>query len=482
TSPMLSYKTEYVKFMPTAEELESQREEYEKLSFKPLVSIVVPTYETPEAFLRELIDSVLAQTYGNFELVLADASASDAVKTVCETYDDFRIKRYKLEKNGGISINTNQGFEKAMGEYVALIDHDDIITPNALFEMVKKISEYDEADRKFAIVYSDEDKISGAPYEYSRPHFKPDFNEEFVRRNNYFCHFLMFSKNLVDLTGGLNNDFDGAQDYDFVLRCLKEGAKPTHVPKILYHWRIHEGSTAGHSENKSYAFDAGCRAIENYLSAIGEHGKASTTTNLGVYHVEYDELSNVKYVVSTADSSNDLSTEDEKSLAKILAHDGVIAVAPRLVDERGKVVSVGLAYDKDGNVADLCGGIPSVYKGYFLHGVIPKDVSAVRFDGVIWKEEFHAKYLEIRKELEDKGLKGKYLDMASCLRMRAFGRIVIDPEVTYSVKSNAYHEDLREDASQKKLFLELCKGCIASYDPAYSPSLRVEAGKTYSMR
>ncbi|MCR5272288.1 MAG: glycosyltransferase [Lachnospiraceae bacterium] len=492
-SPMLKYSAEYKRFLPTDEELEEQRKTYEEEKrdpnvFCPLISIVVPTYETPEKFLRELVDSVLGQSYGNFELVLCDGSNTDIVRETLTEYSDDRIVYHKLLSNEGISENTNRGFERASGDFVALIDHDDIITLNALYEMVKKLREYDIDEREKAIIYSDEDKISGEPYAYSRPHFKPDFNEEFIRRNNYFCHFLMFSKELVKKTGGLNSDFDGAQDFDFVLRCLKEGAIAKHVPKILYHWRIHEGSTAGHSENKSYAFDAGCRAIEAYLKAVGEPGKATTTSNLGVYHVEYDLRENMRdeeYVFVKEGEIIEIEEDTEEKLKKLLSHVGVSAVAPRLIDERGNVISVGVTYDAKGNVADLCGGIPAVYKGYFLHGVIPKDVSALRHNVVLWKKDAYLKYKKIREELSQRGLCGIYLDAASFILTGDIGRFVIDPEVSVTIKrSSLITLDERSDEtnSMKTLFAECIKEKKCEYDPCYSPNLKVKTKETYSMK
>lgn len=158
---------------------------------------------------------------------------------------DKRIRYQKLLCNGGISENTNEGFQMASGAYIALMDHDDLLSENALYEMVKCLNErYLPEERKMAMIYSDEDKINGDGSVYSRPHFKPDFNLEFLRHNNYFCHFLMFSTELLQKAGGLNKEYDGAQDYDFVLRCVDAGALVKHIPKILYHWRIHEGSTA----------------------------------------------------------------------------------------------------------------------------------------------------------------------------------------------------------------------------------------------
>jgi len=478
SSPMLKYSKGYIKYLPTTEELELQKEDAKKFEYRPLVSIVVPTYETPERFLRELIDSVLAQSYDNFELVLADGSSSDVVKTISDSYADDRICYYRLEKNDGISGNTNQGFEKVRGEYIALIDHDDLITENALFEMVKKLNSfYTVENRNMAMIYSDEDKISGEPYTYSRPHFKPDFNPEFIRHNNYFCHFLMFSKELQEKVGGLRKKYDGAQDYDFVLRCIAGGAVVSHVPKILYHWRIHEGSTAGHSENKAYAFDAGCAAIENYLDLIGEYGKASTTPNLGVYKVDYTfDSSDVEMTAIYSSNAKKLSDEDELILKNLLSEKDVLAVAPRLLDTKNKVISVGTTFDKDGKLADLCSGIPSVYKGYFLHGVIPKDVSILRTEAIFWKPEAYDKYIEIMKKYVDIGLDEEHASAAAFLELGKNGRFIVDPEVSVVLKNPAIRKTVGDS-----LFAEQIKNLGLDHDKAYNPLLKVEQNKTYEM-
>jgi len=478
SSPMLKYSKEYARFLPTEEELELQRIKADDFPFKPLVSIVVPTYETPERFLRVLIDSVVAQTYTNFELVLADGSNSDVVKNVSASYDDDRICYYRLEKNDGISGNTNQGFEKVKGDYIALIDHDDLITENALFEMIKKLnSDYTAENRNMAMIYSDEDKISGEPYTYSRPHFKPDFNQEFVRHNNYFCHFLMFSRELQVKVGGLRKKYDGAQDYDFVLRCIAAGANVCHVPKILYHWRIHEGSTAGNSANKAYAFDAGCAAIENYLDLIGESGKVSTTPNLGVYKVEYTfKCSEMDTRTLYSSNASRMSEEEEKALKNLLSEKDVLAVAPRLLDTKNRVVAVGTTFDKEGNVADLCSGIPSVYKGYFLHGVIPKDVSILRTEAILWRQDAYDRYNMLCEKYFKLGLDAEHASAAAFLELGKTGRFIVDPEISVVVKN-----PVKRAGGSNKLFAEQIAKLGLDYDKAYNPLLKVEQNKTYEM-
>lgn len=256
-----------------------------KFEYAPLVSIVVPAYETAPVFLRQLVDSVLEQTYSNLELCIADGSNTTIVKDTLNEYKDERISYIKLSKNDGISNNTNEGFDNAKGEYIALLDHDDLLTPNALYEMVKELNAHDKIPD---MVYSDEDKIVADTGKLINPAFKPDLNEEFLRHTNYICHFLMFSRELLDKVGGLNQEFDGAQDFEFVLRCNGAGADIKHVPKILYHWRIHPDSTAANPNSKLYAFENGNKAIKKYLTEIGEDGTPALTKDLGFYKIDYD--------------------------------------------------------------------------------------------------------------------------------------------------------------------------------------------------
>lgn len=277
------YQQNIRRFLPTEEELQQQRTVH--FDYAPKYSIVVPAYETKKVFLEELVDSVLAQSYPNFELIIADGSETDIVRKTLSRYDDCRIVYLKLEKNTGISGNTNEGFTHTTGEYVALLDHDDTLTPNALFEMTRLLN---ELSPRPDMIYSDEDKLNQATGLYTDPSFKPDYNEYFLRHVNYICHFLIYSKELLDKVGGLDATYDGAQDHEFILRCAAYGARIAHIPKILYHWRIHPDSTAGDPNSKLYAFHNGTRAIEKYLSSVGDPGKVSLTRDLGIYHIHYD--------------------------------------------------------------------------------------------------------------------------------------------------------------------------------------------------
>lgn len=203
-------------------------------------SILVPLYNTPEQFLREMIQSVLDQTYTNWELCLADGSDVNHknVGNICSQYakKDKRIRYRKLEKNLGISGNTNACIEMAAGDYIALFDHDDLLHPSALYENMKAICE-----KKADFIYTDENTFHDKPEDAYCPHFKPNFAPDTLRTNNYICHFTVFDKNLLKKTGNFRSCCDGSQDYDMVLRLTEQAKCVVHIPKILYYWRAHKG-------------------------------------------------------------------------------------------------------------------------------------------------------------------------------------------------------------------------------------------------
>lgn len=269
---------------------------------KPVkISIVVPLYQTPERFLREMIESVCNQTYGNWELCLADASPlADGDKTLGEGRKESRttkltgiVKEYMekddriryriLEKNGGISENTNEAIKMATGDFVGLLDHDDLLERDALYEIMEKIAKNDETD----VVYTDEDKINRKGTKHLIPNMKPDFNLDLLRSNNYICHFLVVRKSIIDQVGGFRKEFDGAQDYDFTFRCTEAARVVAHVPRVLYHWRTHSGSTSDNPDSKMYAFDAGKRAVEAHLARMKVEAKVEETDDLGYYRIRY---------------------------------------------------------------------------------------------------------------------------------------------------------------------------------------------------
>lgn len=286
-----------------------QRQRAHRFKHAPLISIVVPAYRTPEVFLRQMIDSVIAQSYENWELCIANGSPEDeAVQRVLREYagKDKRVKYRDLAQNLGIAGNTNAAFEMASGDFVGLLDHDDLLAPNALYEIVSMITEDETVDA----VYTDEDKVRTDLSEHFQPHFKPDFNIDLLRSNNYICHFFAVRRSLMERVGGFRTEFDGAQDYDYIFRCTEQARKTAHVAEILYHWRVHEASTADNPASKMYAFEAGKRAIEEHLKRCGETGEVTLRKDLGFYRVKYPVQGSplVSVLIPNKDQSETLKT------------------------------------------------------------------------------------------------------------------------------------------------------------------------------
>lgn len=268
--------------------LEKDLEEQKSVHFlkEPLISIIVPIYNTPITFLRQMIDSVQQQSYAKWELCIGNASPEkQEIRQVLEEYkSDKRIKEIAILENKGIAENTNKAMTISEGEFIGLLDHDDLLAPNALYEVVKALNENNLAE----VVYTDEDKVTADLEEHFRPHFKPDFNLDLLRSNNYICHFFVASRDLIKRVGGFRPEFNGAQDYDLILRCTEQAKQIVHIPKILYHWRVHKASTADNPASKMYAFDAGKRAIEEHLVRCRTKGTVQHTKDLGFYRVKYE--------------------------------------------------------------------------------------------------------------------------------------------------------------------------------------------------
>ena len=270
-------------------ELERQKEFVFK--FQPLISVIVPVYNTPPKFLKEMIASVQKQSYSKWELCLADGSNNDVAYKIIEDYanKDSRIKYEKLIQNDGISGNTNAALAMAKGDYVALLDHDDILLPEALFEVVKAIN---ASNIRPGLIYTDEDKTNSDATKVFDPAFKPDFSPYTLRNDNYICHFTVIDKELLDNNNiKFSNEYNGAQDYDIILRVSEKARSVVHVPKILYHWRAHRGSTAStNKEAKPYTHEAGKKAISDHVKRLGIDALVTDGSNgelPNVYRVKY---------------------------------------------------------------------------------------------------------------------------------------------------------------------------------------------------
>ncbi len=287
-----------------------------KFDISPKISIIVPMYNTKEKFFKGLIDSVIAQSYSNWELCLADGSPKQNENFKKYYEKDERIKYKFLGENKGIAGNTNEAIKMATGDFIALLDHDDLLAEYALYEVVYAINKFPNSE----FLYSDEDKIDENDNRYDA-YFKPDFAPDTLRCQNYICHFSIFKKELMEKLNGFKENYDGAQDYDIFLR-MSEITKPeniTHIPKILYHWRVHSESTAKlNSHAKNYAFEAGKRAIEDHLKRIGLEGTVLEGCIEGIYRIDYKVKGEpkVSIVIPNKDGKDILKTCIDSILEK----------------------------------------------------------------------------------------------------------------------------------------------------------------------
>lgn len=389
-------KSSYTYIEPKEEILAAQRAEQDR--FSNLFSIVVPAYETKESFLREMIDSVIEQSYEGWELVITDAGTGNKVERIVREYQEKekRIRYIRLEENRGISENTNAGIEAAAGDYIGLLDHDDLLTKDALYEMAAAIAQAEAQGKQPVLLYSDEDKyINNINYDkennnkknsnkknnnnydrennnnyckgtdsdkgiscYKDVNKKENFNLDLILSNNYICHFMVMEAEQMKKLK-LRREYDGAQDYDLTLRAVsslldtlppqKLADKILHIPKVLYHWRCHEQSTAENTASKTYAYEAGKAALEDFCRARGWRTEVSHSLHLGFYQLAY---------------LPDMFT----------VRSDVGIIGGRILDRKNKITS-GI-YNEEGK--KLYYGLPKEYSGGSTHrAVLMQDCAAV---------------------------------------------------------------------------------------------------------
>ncbi len=370
----------------------------------PLMSIVTPAYRTPPEFLKKMLESILTQTYRNWELIVVNASPdNDAMRAIFEEYADPRIKIVNTRENLGITGNTNLGIGYCTGEYISFFDHDDTVEPYALAQMVSRIN---SAPDKPGLLYCDEDNIDEND-EPSLPLFKPDYNEDFLLSNNYVIHWLTVRRDLlqsVDLSG---KDVEGAQDYDMTFKIAELGAPVVHIPEILYHWRIHSGSTAGNPAQKSYAQDAGARVINHHLVRTGSAGKAEKGRAYFTYKTSFETPTPLPPLKLICDGglakkteetlnlyaemvgngteqdgleiglvitkSHELGIDDLLSLVQYAARPGMFSASPRVLRLDGLFDYASSIVAPDGTVTRLLRHLPAEDGGYVGRSERPMD-------------------------------------------------------------------------------------------------------------
>lgn len=452
------YAASFAEFLPDESELDRQREAAMHLVYQPKISIVVPAYRTPERFLRAMVESVLAQTYGNWELCIADATDdSDMVGDIVRAYQkqDDRIVYRRLSHNGGISENTNEGFRMVSGEYVALLDHDDLLAANALYEVARCLNE-----APYKMLYSDEDKVDEEGIRHFEAHFKPDYNEELLNHYNYICHFLVVHRSLIESAGFLDARYDGAQDYDFVLRCteLLDGGQIAHIPKILYHWRVHAASTANYSGSKDYAYEAGRQAVQAHLDRIGETAKVVPVKgreSLGIHRKQSDSADRCTAFVG--ENCRPVTPDWEKALAAYFScadiHAPVGMVGGKLVNgEAGpfrRIIACGYTFQRDGRVLPLFEGLHAWKKGYYRRAAVSQEIGAVSLEFCVVDKAAMEAVGGI-----DASLPSPYRDMDFALRLQNAGyRVILAPEVCAVCRQ---HKEDSGDLEQARRVFQTC--------------------------
>lgn len=437
-------KADYFYREPSVDTLEAQRAE--TADYSELFSIVVPAYETDERFLREMIDSVRRQSYSGWELIIVDAGSSDTVeKTVREITDtagEKRIRYSRLTENKGISDNTNAGIEQAAGDYIALLDHDDLLAPDALYYMVKEIRYAKQEGVTPALVYTDEDKYENDNKCYNTPHKKKKLNLDLILSNNYICHFTAVEAKLMKSLQ-LRRKFDGAQDYDLVLRVIDRLYGPNmrgdlnkqviHIPKVLYHWRCHADSTAANTASKSYAYEAGKAALADFCNRRGWHVLVGHGLHLGFYDITY--------------------------LPDILTvREDIGIVGGRILDTHGRIC--GGAMDDDGSC--LYKGLHKEYSGGSTHRAsLKQDVAAVDPRCMQIRPELREIFTQITGiSYEERMIRCKAGGVSVTVRIADVSRLICD------------------DAGYRKLGMELGRAAASlGYRVLWDPQITVRRDK-----
>ena len=301
----MMYKKWMLKNEPSLKQLEEQK----NASFwtNPKISIIVPVYNTPKRFFGELVESLKKQTYTNWELCLADGSPKP-LTYINKFLKDKRIKYKVIGENKGIAGNTNEALKLATGDFIGLLDHDDLLPAFSLYEIVKTINENPDVE----FIYSDEDKLETTKGPRYGVFFKPDPSPYTLNSANYICHFSIFKKELMDKLEGFRSQYDGSQDFDIVARAFETTDKIIHIPKVLYHWRVHQNSTAGNSDSKPYAFEVGKKVIKDHVKRMyGKNVDVTDGPTPGSYELKYEVIENPKVSVILDLQNADIKRSNE---------------------------------------------------------------------------------------------------------------------------------------------------------------------------
>lgn len=470
-------------------------------------SIVVPLYRTPEQYLREMVASVKAQTWSGWELVLSDGSGADSPLTgILEeiSLSDERIRVLKSDVPLDISENTNTAFRAAQGEYVAFMDHDDLLAPEALYRCAAVLGSQSDIE----VLYTDEDKVSGDGETFFQPHFKPDFNLDLLRCVNYVCHLLVVKREFLEQVGCLDSRFDGAQDYDLILRMAEQTKRFCHIPEVLYHWRAHQDSTAADPGSKDYAFEAGRRALQAHLTRMGTAAGVERERWDGVYRVRYDlqEMPEISVIpvnlCTTARQANEAARRapgkillflDERfepihadTLRKMASfamrkEAGAVGGLVRYPD--GTVCQAGFVIGRNGRIWQAFEGRAADDPGYFARACCAMDVSALSVSCMMVRRDIFEQMGGF-----DERFSKFYYDTDFCLRLKEEGKLAVYcPYAEFTGKVPAFRmyeltkEALRGYRGEQTAFCERWRTLLAQGDPNYNPNFS-EYGADYTLR
>lgn len=404
-----------IRLEETASEEEKAKQRNMIFPQMPVISIIIPAFNSDEKMFTETLMSVKNQTYDRWQLCISDGGDNPVEHIINKVFgNDSRVKYIRLNKNLGISGNSNEALRPATGEYVAFLDHDDLLEPDALYETVACINR-DNAD----FVYTDEDKVTEDLSHYFRPYGKPDYNGVLFMSNNYICHFTTIQRSIVTKAGGFRPEYDGAQDYDLFLRCAGLCQKISHVPKVLYHWRVGKSSTSDNPFNKEYAFLAGKRAIEDSLSRAGRKDiKVLELDDPGYFTLTNTREYDFSWEVLETDSDKRQKTDAEadfcyiikkgmtadKDIIKALINRAVVTEAdilvPKLIKKK-KYIYNGIADTGNGHIKSLSGK-PYWYKGEFNLGNLDMEVDLLPTYGVLVKHEYEEAFIEALESVGNK--------------------------------------------------------------------------------
>lgn len=506
-----------------------RKEEEEKVyDTKLTFSILVPLYNTPVDFLKEMIDSVVTQTYKDWELCLADGSDGEHayVGEICNEYaaKDSRIKYQKLLKNEGISGNTNECYKMATGDYIGLFDHDDVLHPEVLFKY------REAADQGADYIYCDEATFTdGNLNNMITVHFKPDYAIDNLRANNYICHFSAFKKELLSETALFRTEYDGSQDHDMILRLTSLAKKVTHVPGIYYYWRAHAGSVAANINAKTYAIDAAKRAVGDHLKTNGIYNTSITSSRAfeTIFRLRYNLVgeplvsivitndtkecedsikewnSYEKYeIIRQSDYASEVEGKKEAAVKNILAgkakgdallfidgsvrmqsadyikellsvcmREDVGAVGGKEIGSDGKIrhagIVIGIGKDRAAGLTHY--GFDKKYIGYMGRLCYLQDVSALCKDAIMVKSFDFVKVNGFDEDYEE-----AFYDVAFCLKLRKNGLLnVFNPyaeaicdkeQILLGSDKESYKKDL-------EIFKKSYKKELEEGDPYYNVNL-----------